>query len=72
MKKGDKYYRELISTENLSTNRITYYMVACGQPRRISKADFDQYKQEADSLSCLSTKSTKTHRRQYCTCNYTM
>lgn len=72
MKKGDKYYRELIRTENISTNRFTYFMVVCGVPRRISKADYDQYKQEADSLSCLSTQSTKKHRRQYTTCNYVM
>ncbi len=65
-----KYYRSLIRTENLKTGKFTYFMVVCDVPRRISKEDFETYIAESNTLECLSSESTKTHRRQYTTCVY--
>lgn len=67
-----RYLRELFSTENLKTGTKRYYMMVCDAPRRISKADYNEYTDSCDGIDSMSTKSTKTHRRQYKTCSYYM
>lgn len=67
-----RYTVEVFTTKTLANDKIRYYKVICGVPRRISKADFDKLDRESDGLDCLHTVNTKTHCKQYKTLSFYM
>lgn len=64
------YTRSLFSTKNIATQVERYYMMVCDAPRRISKAEYMEYKQTAIRKDSMSTESTKKCIRHFTTCYY--
>jgi len=66
-----KYYQsELMECTNLETGKSTYFVSKCDVFQRVSASDYELRKIRADGFSCVHSKTTKKHRRQYITAIY--
>lgn len=59
------YYSELMTSTNLKTGRVTYYIKKCDVFQRVSRAAWDARYYGSDGLNSMYTITTKTHRRSY-------
>ena len=64
------YYSELLRSVNKTSGKITYYVKVCDVMKRITREEYNKRYEDADWISCLYTKATKTHWRQYATVVY--
>lgn len=64
------YQSELMECVNLATGKSTYFVSKCDVFQRVSADDYELRKIMADGFSCVHTKTTKKHRRQYITAIY--
>lgn len=64
------YQTELMESVRLADGKVTYYVKICDVFKRVSKSEYDRRYNEADGLSCLYSKESRTHRRSYRTVTY--
>ena len=64
------YYSELMHRVNKTSGKITYYAKVGDVMKRITREEYNKRYDNADWISCLYTKATKTHWRQYATVVY--
>ena len=55
---------------NNKTGKTTYFIKKCDTFQRISRDDYELREITSDGFSCVWSKTTKKHRRQYITAIY--
>ena len=64
------YQSELMRCTNLLTGKTTYFVKKCDVFQRVSRDDYELREIKSDGFSCVYSKTTKRHRRQYITAIY--
>lgn len=61
------YYSELMTVQNVDTEKLSYYIRICGYWRKCSKSDYSKRLSESYRRDCFKTTCDDKFIRQYVT-----